>query len=80
MSMSTSDPSPSLKLVQETAIERGESEDMIFTADEWDNFEQHFKRRLAGAADSDEINGRSTMLELRSFFVCQRTLGEYAPE
>ena len=73
-------PSPSLKLVQETAIERGESEDMIFTADEWDNFEQHFKRRLAGAADTDEISGRSTMLEIRSYFVVQRELSEYAPE
>ena len=73
-------PFPSLKLVQETAIERGESEDMIFTADEWDNFEQHFKRRLAGAADTDEISGRSTMLEIRSYFVVQRELSEYAPE
>ena len=79
MSMSTQ-LSHSLKLVQETAIERGESEDMIFTADEWDGFEQHFKRRLAGAADTDEISGRSTMLELRSYFVVQRELSEYAPE
>ena len=79
MSMSTQ-LSHSLKLVQETAIERGESEDMIFTADEWDNFEQHFKRRLAGAADTDEISGRSTMLEIRSYFVVQRELSEYAPE
>ena len=78
--MSSTQPSPSLKLVQETAIERGESEDMIFTADEWDNFEQHFKRRLAGAADTDEISGRSTMLEIRSYFVVQRELSEYAPE
>ena len=73
-------PSHSLKLVQETAIERGESEDMIFTADEWDGFEQHFKRRLTGAADTDEISGRSTMLEIRSYFVVQRELSEYAPE
>jgi hypothetical protein len=72
--------SPTLQLVKETAIERGESEDMIFTQEQWDNFEQHFKRRLAGAADTDEISGRSTMLELRSFFVRQRSLSEYAQD
>jgi hypothetical protein len=76
MSAQTSTPS-SLQLVKETAIERGESEDMIFTAEEWDQFDQHFKRRLAGAANTDEISGRSTMLELRSYFVRQTTLGQY---
>jgi len=76
--MSTDRPtSPSLQLVKETAIERGESDDMIFTQEQWDNFEQHFKRRLAGAADTEEISGRSTLLEMRSFFVCQRSLTEY---
>jgi len=78
--MSTQQPSPTLSLVQETAIERGETNDMIFTAEQWERFDHHFKRRLAGAADSNEISGRSTMLELRSFFVCQRTLGEYAED
>ena len=72
--MSTQSPTPSLDLVKETAIERGESDQMIFTAEQWDRFEQHFKRRLAGAADTDEISGRSTMLELRSYFVRQTTL------
>jgi len=77
--MSTDHPGtpPSLQLVKETAIERGESDDMIFTQEQWDNFEQHFKRRLAGAADTEEISGRSTLLEMRSFFVCQRSLTEY---
>ena len=69
--------SPTLQLVQETAIERGEGEDMIFTREQWDSFDQHFKRRLAGAADTDEISGRSTMLEIRSYLVCQRSLTEY---
>jgi hypothetical protein len=50
---------------------------MIFTQEQWDNFEQHFKRRLAGAADTDEISGRSTMLEIRSYCVRQRSLTEY---
>jgi len=72
--------SPTLQLVQETAIERGEGEDMIFTREQWDSFNQHFKRRLAGAADTDEISGRSTMLEIRSYLVCQRSLTEYAQD
>jgi hypothetical protein len=78
--MSTQKPTPSLDLVKETAIERGESDQMIFTADEWEGFEHHFKRRLAGAADTDEISGRSTELELRSYFVRQTTLGGWAED
>lgn len=77
MSGTQSTAPSSLQLVTETAIERGESEDMIFTAEEWDQFDQHFKRRLAGAANTDEISGRSTMLEVRSYFIRQRTLTEY---
>lgn len=65
------------RLVAETAIEKGETEDMIFRADEFDEFGQHFKRRLAGAAATDEISGRSTLLEIRSYFVVQRSLSEY---
>lgn len=67
----------SMELVQETAIDRGESDDMIFTREEWSRFDHHFKRRLAGEACTDEISGRSTMLELQSYFVRQRTLTEY---
>ena len=77
--MSTDRPtSPSLQLVKETAIERGESDDMIFTREQFERFDQHFKRRLAGAANTDEISGRSTMLEIRSYLVRQRSLNEYA--
>lgn len=75
-----SGPSKSLTLVQETAIERGESEDMIFTREEFAEFDQHFKRRLAGAADTDEISGRSTLLEIQSYFCRQRSLSEYENE
>ena len=79
--MSTTQPRPrSLQLVKETAIERGETDEMIFTREEWAQFDQHFKRRLAGAANSDEISGRSTMLELQSYFCRQRSLGEYAEQ
>jgi len=76
--MSTQSATPSLDLVAETAIERGESDHMIFTAAEWDSFDHHFKRRLAGAADTDEISGRSTMLEIRSYCVRQTTLSDYS--
>lgn len=76
--MSIQKPPTPPKLVAENAIERGETSDLMFTAAEWDGFEQHFKRRLAGAADTDEISGRSTMLEIRSFYVVQRDLSEYA--
>jgi hypothetical protein len=78
--MTTSDPSPTLSLVQETAIDRGESDAMIFTAAEWEGFDQHFKRRLAGAADTDEITGKSTELEMRQYLVCQYTLDEFADD
>lgn len=76
----THGPSPSLQLVQETALERGETDDMIFTREQFEQFDQHFKRRLAGAANTDEISGRSTMLEIGSYLVCQRSLSEYANE
>lgn len=78
--MSAQSAGPSLTLVKETAIERGESEQMIFTAEEFAQFDHHFKRRLAGAADTDEISGRSTMLEIKSYFVRQRSLAEYAED
>ena len=77
MSMSQKTPR-SLQLVKETAIERGESDQMIFTKEQFNQFDQHFKRRLASAAKSDEISGRSTMLEIRSYLCCQYTLDEFA--
>jgi hypothetical protein len=65
------------KLVAKDAIENGEVDDLIFTPQEFKQFDQHFKRRLAGAADTDEITGKSTMLEIQSYFCRQRSLGEY---
>lgn len=77
MSTQTPPPKPP-KLVAENAIERNETDDLTFTPAEFARFDQHFKRRLAGAADTDEISGRSTLLEIRSYFVVQRSLDEYA--
>lgn len=76
----TRQPTMSLQLVQETAIERGETDEMIFTREEFAQFDQHFKRRLAGAAKTDEISGRSTLLEIQSYFCRQRSLKEYGNE
>jgi len=75
--MSMAQAPRSLQLVQETAIERGESDDLVFTKEEFRQFDQHFKRRLAGAANTDEITGKSTLMEVESYFVRQRTLNEY---
>ena len=65
--MSVQKPPTPPKLVAENAIERGETESITFTAAKWNGFEQHFKRRLASAANSDEINGRSDRQEMESW-------------
>ena len=75
--MSMAQPPKSLQLVQETAIERGDTS-LIMTKDEFNRLDQHMKRRIAGAANTDEITGKSTLLEIQSYCVRQRTLTEYA--
>jgi hypothetical protein len=65
-----------LQLVPETALETGDS-DLIMTREEFEKLDQHMKRRLAGAANTDAISGKSTLLEIQSFIVRQRTLDEY---
>jgi len=75
--MSVERPATPPKLVAKNAIENNEAASLTFTRAEFDQFDQHFKRRLAGAADTDEISGRSTLLEIRSYFVVQRTFDEY---
>jgi len=80
MSQTQDTPPSRLKLVAEDAIDRGETDDLIFTPAEWEQLDQHFKRRLAGAADTDEISGKSTELEMRSYWVVQRNLTEYADD
>jgi hypothetical protein len=77
--MSTKHPgSPStFSIVNETALDTGDT-DLIMTVEQFNNLDQHFKRRIAGAANTDEITGKSTELEIRSYVVRQRHLGEYA--
>lgn len=67
----------SLQLVQETALDTGDT-DLIFTKEQFDRLDQHMKRRIAGAASTDEVTGKSTLLEIQSYAVCQRSLMEYA--
>lgn len=69
-------------LVQETALDTGDT-DLIMTKEQWDKIkesDQHFCRRLAGAASTDEVTGKSTLLEIQQFVVCQRSLSEYAED
>jgi len=65
----------SLSLVEQTAIDTGD--ELIFTKEQFQNFDHNFKRNLAANALSDEIHGKSTALELQNYFVCQYTLQEF---
>jgi len=76
MKHATDNSASSLSLVSETAVDADDS-DLVFTPDDFDNFDAQFKRRLAAAADSDEVNGRSTKLEQRAYHVGQHTLDEF---
>ena len=74
--MSMAQAPRSLQLVQETAVERGDSH-LVMTKEQFQKLDQHMKRRIAGAANTDEITGKSTLLEIQSYCVRQRTLSEY---
>lgn len=66
----------SLQLVQETALDTGDT-DLIMTKEQFEKLDQHMKRRMAGAANTGEISGKSTLLEIRSFVVRQYTLSDF---
>jgi len=68
-----------LSLVDETALDDPacRARDLIFTGDQFDDLDYQLKRRLAAATDSDEINGKTDSMVMRSFFVRQRTLDEF---
>jgi len=69
----------SLSLVDETALDDPVCRDrnLIFTADEFENLDYQFVRRLAAQAESDEVNGKSDKIIVRSFFVRQHSLFDY---
>jgi len=65
-----------LSLVDETAVDTGDGH-LIMTPEAFDNIDPQFRRRLAAAANTDEINGKSTALETRFYFARQRSLSDF---
>jgi len=65
-----------LSLVDETAVDTGDGH-LIMTPEAFDNIDPQFRRRLAAAANTDEINGKSTALETRFYFCRQYTLDDF---
>jgi len=65
-----------LSLVDETAVDTGDGH-LIMTPEAFDNIDPQFRRRLAAAANTDEINGKSTALEMKYYFCRQRSLTDY---
>jgi len=63
-------------LVEKNAIDTNQPE-LIFTSEQFENIDPQFRRRLAAAFDSDEINGKSTAFEIKAALAVQRTLDEY---
>jgi len=64
------------RLVDETALERGET-DLILTTEQAKNADPTLLRRFAAASESDEVNGRSVKLEIIQFCACQYTLSDF---
>lgn len=71
-------PVSSLGLVDENCVTAGEPEDMIFTTEQVASFDTKVIRRLAAAAESDEIHGKSTKLLMQAYFKGQYTLNDFA--
>lgn len=64
----------SMQLVDACPIRNG---DMVFTTEETKQFDTNFLRNLAANANTDAVNGRSTRLEIISYYGRQMTLGDY---
>jgi len=75
MSITTNKPPRPLPVTQETAVD---NDDPVFTNAQFEQLEQHFLRRLAAASDCEEINGMSTLPELKSYFVVQYSMEDYS--
>jgi hypothetical protein len=65
-----------MQLVKERALERGDY-NLIFTQQQLDQMSNTMLRRLAAAADTDEINGKSVKLQIQSYLRCQASLSDY---
>jgi len=66
----------SYRLLEQRAIDTGDTH-LIFTREQLDRMSNTMLRRLAAAANSDEINGKSVKLQIHYYLACQRTLSEY---
>ena len=66
----------SYRLLEQRAIDTGDI-DLIFTDEQLDRMSNTMLRRLAAAANSDEINGKSVQLQIRYYLACQYSLTEY---
>jgi hypothetical protein len=77
VSTDTRGAQPVPELVSETALDTGEPDNLTFTPQQWARFSTRMKRRLAAEADTDAVNGSSTTLEIRAYFVTQRSLTDY---
>jgi len=80
VSTDTRGAQPVPELVSETAVDAGEPDDLTFTPQQWARFSTRMKRRLAAEADTDAVNGSSTTLEIRAYFVTQREFVDYAAD
>lgn len=60
-------------LVDETAAQNG---DPVYTREELEAMGQHEIRQLAGEADTTEVTGKSTKLEIIAYFTCPYPGGE----
>lgn len=64
----------SLTLVNETALDNG---DPVLTKHEVNQYSTKVLRKMAAAADTDEVHGKSVGLEMRAYFGCQYTLSDF---
>lgn len=65
-----------MQLVEQRALERGDT-DLIFTQEQLERMSNTMLRRLAAAANTDEINGKSVKLQIQSYLRCQHSLNDY---
>jgi hypothetical protein len=72
-------PATELSLVDETALDDPvcREQDLIFTKTQWDNLDYQYKRRLAAAAASDEVGGKTDAIVVTQFFVRQKSLSDF---
>jgi hypothetical protein len=68
-----------LSLVDETALDDPvcREQDLVFTKEQWGNLDYQYKRRLAAAAESDEVGGKTDAVVVSCFFIRQHTISDF---